>query len=121
MKTTYTVCDMCPWHCGIVVRSVDGRIVKIDGNPLDPKSRGMLCARGQAGISFVEDPDRLTTPLIRTGERGEGRFREASWEEALDHTAARLLQIAERHGPEAVAFLGHTGGDSWFVEYLAQA
>ncbi|MDX1691231.1 MAG: molybdopterin-dependent oxidoreductase [Acidimicrobiia bacterium] len=119
--TTHSVCDMCPWRCGILVHSVDGRIVKIDGNPADPKSRGHLCARGQAGISFLEDPDRLRTPLIRTGERGEGRFREASWEEALDRIASGMLDIAERHGPEAIAFLGHTSGDTWFVEYLAQA
>ena len=48
-KTTYNYCDMCPWRCGIIVRSVNGRVVKIDGNPKDPKSRGRLCARGQAG------------------------------------------------------------------------
>jgi thiosulfate reductase/polysulfide reductase chain A len=48
---------MCPWRCGIVVHSVDGRVEKIDGNPADPKSRRMLCARGQGGVSFLDDPD----------------------------------------------------------------
>ena len=119
--STYSVCDMCPWRCGIIVHSVDGRPVKIEGNPADPKSRGKLCARGQAGVSFMNDPDRLRTPLIRTGERGEGQFREASWDEALGYVADGMLRIAETHGPEAVAFLGHTSGDTWFVEYLAQA
>ena len=121
IKTTFGVCDMCPWRCGIVVQSVDGEIVKIDGNPNDPKSRGMLCARGQGGVSFAYDPDRLRTPLIRTGERGEGRFREASWEEALDLTAERLLELKERHGEESLAVFGHTGGDFWFADYFAQA
>ncbi|HUL57680.1 MAG TPA: molybdopterin-dependent oxidoreductase [Anaeromyxobacteraceae bacterium] len=120
-KTTYGVCDMCPWHCGIVVTTLNGRVRKIDGNPRDPKSRGKLCARGQAGVSFLYDPDRLKRPLIRTGARGEGRFRPASWDEALDHAAGKLLAIRKEHGPEAVAFLGHTAGDFWFVDHLPQA
>src|SRR5512143_394626 len=79
VKTTYNYCDICPWRCGIVVKSVNGRVVKIDGNPLDPKSRGMLCARGQGGVSFNYDPDRLKQPMIRTGARGEGKFKNSSW------------------------------------------
>jgi thiosulfate reductase / polysulfide reductase chain A len=120
-KTTYNYCDMCPWRCGIVVTTVNGRVQKIDGNPKDPKSRGKLCARGQAGVSFVYDPDRLKQPMIRTGARGDGRFRDASWDEALDVSAEKLLAIKRRHGPEAVAFLGHTSGDFWFVDHLPQA
>jgi thiosulfate reductase/polysulfide reductase chain A len=121
LKTTYNYCDMCPWRCGIIVTSANGRVHKIDGNPKDPKSRGRLCARGQAGVSFLYDPDRLKQPMIRTGARGEGRFRNATWDEALDYTATKLLAIKDRHGPEAVAFLGHTSGDFWFIDYLPQA
>lgn len=118
---TYTVCDMCPWRCGIIVQTVGGRVHKIDGNPADPKSRGKLCARGQGGVSFLNDPDRLKMPLIRTGERGSGEFREASWEEALDYVAAGMESIRAEVGPESVAFFGHTSGDGWFVDHLAQA
>lgn len=121
IKSTYNVCDMCPWRCGIIAQSVDGRVFKIDGNPADPKSRGMLCARGQGGVSFMYDPDRLRSPMLRTGERGEGKFQEVTWEEALDHTAERLLAIAEQHGPESVAIFGHTSGEFWFADYFAQA
>jgi thiosulfate reductase/polysulfide reductase chain A len=121
VAVTYNYCDMCPWKCGIEVHSVDGKVIKIDGNPLDPKSRGMLCARGQGGVSFLNDPDRLRSPMIRTGERGEGKFREVSWEEALDHTAEKLLDIKDKYGPEALAIFGHTTGDFWFAEYFAQA
>jgi thiosulfate reductase / polysulfide reductase chain A len=119
--TTYNYCDICPWRCGIIVKSVNGRVVKIDGNANDPKSRGRLCARGQAGVSFLYDPDRLKRPMIRTGARGEGRFREVSWEEALDYSAEQLRKIKDQHGPESVAFMGHTSGDFWFVDYLPQA
>jgi thiosulfate reductase/polysulfide reductase chain A len=119
--TTYNFCDMCPWRCGIAVQSVDGTVVKIDGNVLDPKSRGKLCARGQAGVSFMNDPDRLRSPMIRTGERGEGKFREVSWEEAFDYTAGKLLAIKDTYGPESLAIFGHTSGDFWFTDYFAQA
>jgi len=121
IKSTYNVCDMCPWRCGIIAQSVDGRVFKIDGNPADPKSRGMLCARGQGGVSFMYDPDRLRSPMLRTGERGEGKFQEVTWEEALDHTAEKLLAIAEQYGPESVAVFGHTSGEFWFADYFAQA
>lgn len=121
VRTTYNYCDMCPWRCGIVVKSVNGRVYKIDGNPKDPKSRGALCARGQAGVSFLYDPDRLKQPMIRTGERGEGTFRPVSWEEALDYTAEQMLKIKDQYGPESVAFLGHTSGDFWFTDHLPQA
>ena len=100
--TTYNYCDMCPWKCGIVVKSVDGRVIKVDGNPLDPKARGKLFGRGQGGVSFMDDPDRLQAPMIRTGERGEGTFREVTWEEAFDYTAEKLLH----EGLEARADIG---------------
>ncbi len=119
--TTYNVCDMCPWRCGVTVQTVNGVVRKIDGNPLDPKSRGMLCARGQGGVSFIYDPDRLQSPMVRTGERGEGKFQEVTWTEALDETAAKLAAIRDEYGPESVAIFGHTGGDFWFTDYFAQA
>jgi thiosulfate reductase / polysulfide reductase chain A len=121
IKTTYNYCDMCPWRCGVVVQSQNGVIKKIDGNPKDPKSRGLLCARRQAGPSFVYDPDRLRSPMIRTGERGEGKFKEVTWEEALDYTAEKLTALKESYGQESLAVLGHTSGDFWFTDYFAQA
>jgi len=121
VTTTYNYCDMCPWKCGIAVQSVDGKVLKVDGNINDPKSRGMLCGRGQGGVSFMYDPDRLQSPMIRTGERGEGKFREVTWEEALDYTAEKILAIKEQYGPESLAIFGHTTGDFWFTDYFAQA
>lgn len=121
IKTTYNYCDMCPWRCGIVVQSVGDRVYKVDGNPEDPKSRGKLCARGQGSVSFLYDPDRLRAPMVRTGARGEGKFKEVAWTEALDYAADRLSAIANQYGPEAVAILGHTSGDFWFTDYFAQA
>lgn len=121
VRTAYTVCDICPWQCGLVVRSVDGVVRKIDGNPKDPKSRGFLCPRGQGGVSFLNDPDRLRAPMVRTGERGEGKFQEVDWDFALDLLAQKLEEIRERSGPEAVAIFGHTSGDHWWADHFAQA
>ena len=118
---TYTVCDMCPWRCGVVATSVNGKVVKIDGNPKDPKSRGLLCARGQAGPSFVYDSDRLKQPMIRVGQRGEGKFKNATWKEALDYTAEKMAKVRDQYGPEGMAFLGHTNGDFWFIDHFPQA
>jgi thiosulfate reductase/polysulfide reductase chain A len=116
-----TVCGMCLWNCGAIARVGDGRLWKVDGHPENPKSNGRLCARGFGGVGELYDPDRLKRPLIRTGKRGDGRFRDATWEEALDYTAKALLKIKEQYGPEAVAFFGHYAGDKWFVDYLAPA
>ncbi|RLE16143.1 MAG: thiosulfate reductase [Actinobacteria bacterium] len=121
IETTFNYCNICPWRCGIIVKTVNGKVRKIEGNPLDPKSRGMLCARGQAGPSFIYDPDRLSQPMIRVGERGAGEFRSATWEEALDVVADGMKAIAETHGQESIAFFGHTSGDFWFTDHLPQA
>ena len=120
-QISYNYCDICPWRCGIIVKTINGKVVKIDGNPKDPKSQGTLCARGQAGVSFLYDPDRLKQPLIRSGERGAGTLTPVSWTEALDHTAAQLAKIRDTYGPESVVFFGHTSGDFWFTDYFPQA
>lgn len=121
IKQSYTCCSMCPWSCGLIASTVNGRVYKVDGNPADPKSRGRLCARGQGSVSFLYDPDRLQAPMVRTGERGAGQFQEVTWSAALDEAGAKLKAIADQYGPEAVAIFGHTAGDFWFTDYLAQA
>jgi len=99
-----SMCEMCVWRCGLVAKVVDGKVVKLDGNPEHPHSRGKLCPRGQSGLMNTYDPDRVLTPLVRVGKRGEGLFRKASWEEALDIVAANMLKIKEQYGPEAMVF-----------------
>ena len=100
----HTMCEMCVWRCGVVAKIKGGRVVKLEGNPEHPHSRGRLCARGQAGLMNTYDPDRVLTPLIREGKRGEGLFRKATWEEALDKVAENMLKIKEQYGPEAMVF-----------------
>ena len=100
----HSMCEMCVWRCGLIAKVVKGRVVKLDGNPEHPHSRGNLCPRGQSGLMNTYDPDRVLTPLVRTGKRGEGKFRPASWDEALDIVASNMLKIKDKHGPEAMVF-----------------
>jgi len=79
-----TLCEICVNKCAAIARVENGIVTKLDPNPRFPKSKNMLCPRGNAGIQALYDPDRLKTPLIRIGKRGEGKFRKATWEEAYE-------------------------------------
>ena len=93
-----TVCSMCSAGCGISVRTREGRAKKIEGNPLHPVSQGKLCALGQSGLQVLYNPDRLTGPLLRTGERGSESFAQITWQEGMGRVADRLdlLRAADR-------------------------
>ncbi len=104
-KWVPSVCRQCAGGCGILVRLYGQRAVKIDGNPLHPVNRGRLCARGQAGLQFLYDPDRIQTPLARAGERGEGRFKPISWDEALSTVREKMIRLRKQGRPEALVLL----------------
>ncbi|AHJ14496.1 molybdopterin-containing oxidoreductase family protein [Sulfurospirillum multivorans] len=95
MKEVPTICEMCVNKCAAIAHVRNGIVTKLDPNPYFPKSRNMLCARGAAGIHALYDPDRLKYPLIRTGERGEGKYRRATWEEANEYIKDKLVKILE--------------------------
>lgn len=103
-REVFTLCEQCVWRCGVRAKVKDEQIYKLEGNPFHPHSRGMLCPRGQAGVATLYDPDRLKYPLIRKGARGEGKWARASWDEALDYVASRMLEIKDVYGPEAMVF-----------------
>ncbi len=118
---TASVCRQCPAGCGIVVKTmlgeatttVDGQTVrvkrrqakKIEGNPDHPLNRGRLCARGQAGLQVLYNPDRLQGPLRRTGPRGSDQYVEITWEEAIRLLVERLQGLRQRHQAHALVFL----------------
>ena len=78
------LCGICVNKCAGFARVEEGIVTKLNPNPYFPKSRNMLCARGNAGIQTMYDPDRLKYPLVRVGERGDGKYKRVSWEEAYD-------------------------------------
>jgi thiosulfate reductase/polysulfide reductase chain A len=102
------MCFMCSVRCPIKVTVKDGQVTFIEGNPKVAGIDGSLCPRGSAGISLLYDPQRLQSPLIRTGERGSGQFRKATWDEAYDHIADKLKPIIKKHGGHSVALTERT-------------
>jgi anaerobic selenocysteine-containing dehydrogenase len=83
-RVVASACWQCVTRCPIVGTVDRGRLVKIEGNPASLCTRGRICAKGQAGINQVDNPDRLLHPMVREGARGEGRWRRISWTEALE-------------------------------------
>jgi thiosulfate reductase/polysulfide reductase chain A len=105
----YSVCGMCTVRCPIKVQIQNGQVTFIEGNPHVPAMKGAVCPRGAAGIALLNDNERPQTPLIRDGERGEGKWRSVSWEEAFDYMAEKLGQVKEEHGAKAIAFTDRGG------------
>uniref|UniRef100_A0A7C5LEA4 Twin-arginine translocation signal domain-containing protein n=1 Tax=Caldiarchaeum subterraneum TaxID=311458 RepID=A0A7C5LEA4_CALS0 len=100
-----STCLQCPAGCGIAVRVVEDRAVKIEGNPLHPINRGSICPKAHYGLQILYDPDRITGPLVRVGERGSPRFRQASWNEVLDTVASKLSDLRKAGMPERFLWL----------------
>ena len=96
-----TTCEMCVNKCSIIAVVENGVIKKLNPNPASPRSRGMVCARGNAGLQQVYDSARLKRPLIRAGARGEGKWRPVSWDEAFDFAGKKLADIKAKYGPQA--------------------
>ncbi|MER3404102.1 MAG: 4Fe-4S ferredoxin, partial [Chloroflexota bacterium] len=90
-----TASRLAPGGAGVIARVIDGRVRKLEGNPLHPLNQGKLCARGQAEVQALYHPDRIPAPLLRTGERGSGNFRPVDWETALVQLSERLAQAAK--------------------------
>ncbi len=112
-----TVCGMCPAGCGITVRTREHKANKIEGNPLHPVNQGALCARGQAGLQVLYNPDRIRSPLRRKGNRGQQpEFEEISWDEAISTLASKLREIKAQNRAASVIY---ASGDARGVTGLA--
>jgi menaquinone reductase, molybdopterin-binding-like subunit len=109
-----SICTLCPAGCGTIVRVMQGEAEvvrngqlgilkmglakKIEGNPAHPISQGKLCPRGHGALQVTYHPDRIKTPLQRTGERGSGQFKEISWDEAINQLVSQLQKLPGTHG-----------------------
>ena len=113
-----TFCDICAPgpHCGVTCYVKDGKIIKVEGTDAHPTNHGKLCARGLAARDYLYRPDRILTPLKRSGPKGSGEFTPISWDEALDEIARRLLDTREKYGPSACAF--YSGYEKWYRPFL---
>lgn len=90
-----SLCTQCGAGCGVIVKVMEGRVKKIEGNPAHPLNKGKLCARGQAAVQALYNPDRIKGPLKRTGMRGSGEFKETTWEEALSILTDNLKKLSD--------------------------
>jgi menaquinone reductase, molybdopterin-binding-like subunit len=116
-----SVCTLCPAGCGLLVRVMQGEAEvvrngqlgilkmglpkKLEGNPAHPINQGRLCPRGQAGLQVTYHPDRIKTPLARSGSRGSGHFNPITWDEALKQLASQLSALERDPGQRRLAFL----------------
>jgi anaerobic selenocysteine-containing dehydrogenase len=116
-----SLCTLCPAGCGLLVRVMQGEAEvvrngqlgilkmglpkKLEGNPAHPINQGRLCPRGQAGLQVTYHPDRIRTPLARSGARGSGKFKEITWDEALKQLVSQLSALEADQGQRRLAFV----------------
>ena len=111
-----STCRQCPAGCGIIVRVINGRARKIEGNPNHPLNRGKLCARGQAGLQVLYNPDRLHNAVRQSGGRGSRIFSPIGWDEALDELTVALQSLQV---PQALAILAGQPSDHLYTIFAS--
>jgi anaerobic selenocysteine-containing dehydrogenase len=108
-----SVCSLdCPDQCGLLVHKQDGKIVKIQGDPNHPVTKGNICNKVRNMTERIYDPKRLKYPMKRTGAKGEGKFERISWDEAIENIVAKWKELIQTDGPESIlpySFYGNMG------------
>ncbi len=107
-----TTCRECPAGCGVIAKNREGRVIKLEGNPLHPVNRGKLCARGQAALQGVYHPDRLLVPRLKV----EGRWKEIPFDQAAD-LIHRRAALAGSRGEGRVALVSEVVGESLLARF----
>jgi anaerobic selenocysteine-containing dehydrogenase len=103
-KAVPSACWQCVSRCPIIGYTEGGRLTKIEGQPDSIRSLGKVCAKSQAGINQLYDPDRILYPMRRVGKRGEGKWKRISWDEALSELAGRMKSLRDAGEPEKFMF-----------------
>lgn len=103
----------CPHNCydtcGVLAYIKDEKVIKIEGDPDHPITRGHLCLKGYANVQKINSPDRVKYPLLRIGERGEGKFKRISWDEAFDYMVDKMTTMRDKYGSESFVEYGYSG------------
>jgi len=122
MTTHTTACPLdCPDHCSLSIEVEDGRVTEIEGNEVNPVTKGYICAKVRRLPDALYGPDRVLTPAIRSGPKGSGQFRAVSWDEALDTIAGTLVQIRDVHGGEAIYPISYGGSNGFLSQDTTDA
>ena len=115
-----SLCPYCGVGCQVRYHVEDGQVIRVDATD-GPSNHGRLCVKGRFGHDYARHADRLTRPLIRRDDAPKtaeipadplAQFREASWEEALDHAAGGFAKLKGRFGAEALAGFGSAKGSN---------
>src|SRR5262249_1680438 len=110
MQILKSACPLdCPDACSLEVRTEEGRIASIDGSRVNPLTQGYICAKVRRFADHVYSSDRILSPGIRSGRKGEGRFRKASWDEALSLVADRMTSVRRTLGGEGILPFSYGG------------
>lgn len=116
--TRLAMCGLCSGKCFVDLTLRDGKAVRTDKAEGHPHIKGELCLRGAALKQFLDHPDRVRTPLLRTGKKGSGEFRPISWEEAFAVIGERLKEIRAQDGAKSTVF--YSGHPKWYRCFLAE-
>ncbi len=120
MRFVPTICPHCGTGCGMLLVVENERVVGVEPWARSPVSEGRLCIKGWTSHEFVHHPDRLTTPLIRRGDKLEP----ATWEDALSYITSKLQEIKAAYGPDAIGFRSSsrcTNEENYLFQKLARA
>ncbi|MEX1368182.1 MAG: molybdopterin-dependent oxidoreductase, partial [Nannocystaceae bacterium] len=122
MPTLRSTCPLdCPDACSLAVTVQEGELVRIDGDRRNPLTDGFICAKVRGYGDHLRGPERLLHPAIRSGAKGSGEFRRASWDEALDHVAERLRRAVDEHGGESILPICYGGSNGLLTQDTADA
>jgi len=120
MSGTLVVCPFCGCGCNFYLQVKEGRVIGVTPSREHPVNQGALCAKGWRAHEFINRPERLKTAMIRDG----GLVRDATWDEAFDLVAKKLISIRKEHGSNALAFLSSaklTNEENYLFMKMARA
>jgi anaerobic selenocysteine-containing dehydrogenase len=118
IKKIRSACCGCYLQCSVIGHVEDGKIIKITGEPDDPTTHGSICPKGANFGEYAHHPDRLKYPLKRIGERGEGKWKRISWDEALDEIVVKLKEVISKYSPLSVVGCPTYGRNAILVPFL---
>jgi anaerobic selenocysteine-containing dehydrogenase len=101
-----SICQQCPGGCGLMVRTLDGQVSGIAGNRQHPINRGSLCPKAFGGLQLLYDANRLKEPMARAGERGQGKWKPITWDEAIAKVTASLSDLRAKNLSHTAVILG---------------
>ncbi|MFC2068088.1 molybdopterin-dependent oxidoreductase [Chloroflexota bacterium] len=116
-----STCELCSAGCGVLVHLRNGKPIRVEGDPNNPINKGALCVKGIASLEYLFHPDRLKHPIKRMGKKGQDKWQQISWDEALSTVAAALTESKKKSGVESVVFIrgGHLGIQDSYLSRFA--